>query len=293
MITIELNLDYVFRMLLPLLAAWLLALLLGKPMVPFLHKLKFSQTEREEGLESHKKKTGTPTMGGLIFLLPMIAVSLIMIPEETGQAASLAGTHRYGADLVGVLIPTIGFGIIGFLDDYLKVVRHHNLGLRAWQKLLLQFAVTILFAWYMNTFSDQNIGAYSIPFGEGLVIDIGILRLPALILIALATTNGTNLTDGVDGLCASVTVPIAMMLAVCAILLKAPGAPAAAAMAGALLGYLFYNFYPAKVFMGDTGSLAIGGFVIGMTYMLRMPLFIPIAGLIYAVEVISVALQVG
>ncbi len=293
MITIDWNMDYVFRILLPLLAAWFLALILGRPMVPFLHKLKFDQTEREEGLESHKKKTGTPTMGGLIFLIPMVVASLLLFPVEIAWSATLKEPFRGGADLIAVLIPTIGFGVIGFLDDYLKVVHHHNLGLRAWQKLVLQFAVTLLFAGYMALFSDQKISSYLIPFGRGMAIDLGLLSVPAMILIALATTNGTNLTDGVDGLCASVTVPVAVFLAFTAIFRDAPAAPAAAAMAGALLGYLFYNFHPAKVFMGDTGSLAIGGFVVGMTYVLRMPLFIPIIGLIYAVEVISVALQVG
>ena len=291
MITNEMMVGYGLGLLLPLLAAWIVALVVGKPMVPFLHRLKFNQTEREEGLESHKKKTGTPTMGGLIFLIPMIAVTLLCAIFGNG-ASDPAGTGDRAA-LFAVLIPTIGFGVIGFADDYLKVVRHHNLGLRAWQKLVLQLAVTILFALYLHFGTDVSMTEMMIPFSGQYIWNLKWLAVPALILIALATSNGTNLTDGVDGLCASVTVPVAMLLAVSAILLRAPGAPAAAAMAGALLGYLFYNFHPAKVFMGDTGSLAIGGFVIGMTYVLRMPLFIPICGLIYALEVVSVALQVS
>ncbi len=288
MITIDLYPGYVIRILLPLLLSWLFALLLGKPMVPFLHRLKFDQTEREEGLESHKKKTGTPTMGGLIFLIPMILVTLVWIRPE--QMTAGAGSR---SSLVAVLIPTAGFGLIGFLDDWLKVVRHHNLGLRAWQKLALQFLVTIIFGAWLILVCGIDPGRLIVPFTGGYVLELGILGIPALILIALATSNGTNLTDGVDGLCASVTVPVALFLAAAAILTDGAGAPAAAAMAGALLGYLFYNFHPAKVFMGDTGSLAIGGFVIGMTYVLGMPLFIPVAGFIYALEVISVALQVS
>ena len=280
----EMNDTYALRLLLPLLAAWLFALILGRPLIPFLHRLRFSQTEREEGLESHKKKTGTPTMGGLIFLIPMIVVTLCCLPFEDGE-------NR--AALASVLIPVAGFALIGFADDYLKVVRHHNLGLRAWQKLVLQFAVTLLFALVLRLGTDISVSRMLVPFGGGLVWDLGILGIPALIFIALATTNGTNLTDGVDGLCASVTAPVALFFAIAAMLTGGHGTPAAAAMTGALLGYLFYNFYPAKVFMGDTGSLAIGGFVIGITYVLGMPLFIPVCGLIYAVEALSVIIQVS
>ncbi|MCR5675815.1 MAG: phospho-N-acetylmuramoyl-pentapeptide-transferase [Lachnospiraceae bacterium] len=285
------DLDYTIRLLVPLLAAWALALCIGRPLVPFLHRIRFDQTEREEGLESHKKKTGTPTMGGFIFLIPMVIVTALSVFLE--RASSDLHDAKHAAALIAVLIPTIGFALIGFADDYLKVVRHHNLGLRAWQKLVLQFAVTVIFALHVHLFTDISLSEMMLPFASQRVWQLGILGIPALILIALATSNGTNLTDGVDGLCASVTVPVALFFTLAAILMRGPGAPAGAAMAGALLGYLFYNFYPAKVFMGDTGSLAIGGFVIGMSYVLRMPLFIPIVGLIYAIEVISVALQVG
>ncbi len=290
MMTVQMYTDYCFRILFPLLAAWLFALLLGRPAIPALHHLKFSQTEREEGLESHKKKNGTPTMGGIIFLIPMLFVSLLSLTTETAQTAGERASYVTG--LIAVLIPAAGFGLIGFLDDHIKVVRHHNLGLRAWQKLVLQFAVTLLFAGYLYFFTDLSLSVMKVPFGNGMVLDLGFLGLPALIFIALATTNGTNLTDGVDGLCSSVTLPVALLFAVCAVMFELPGAPAAAAMAGALLGYLFYNYHPAKVFMGDTGSLAIGGFVVGISYVTGMQLFIPIAGLIYVIEVVSVILQV-
>lgn len=291
MITEVLQHDYLMRFLLPLCGAWLFALLLGRPAVPFLHRLRFDQTEREEGLESHKKKNGTPTMGGVIFLIPMLLVSLAVVATEKGTDAESALFD--GAGLVAVLIPTAGFGLIGFLDDYIKVVHRHNLGLRPWQKLVLQFAVTVVFGLYLHFCTGISVSRMLIPFGNGAELDLGFLGFPALIFIALATTNGTNLTDGVDGLCASVTVPIALFFAFVGILAGLPGVPAAAAMAGALLGYLFFNFHPAAVFMGDTGSLAIGGFVVGISYVLGMPLFIPIVGLIYAVEVVSVILQVG
>ncbi len=280
--------EYPVRVLCPLLAAWLLALILGRPMVPFLHRLRFDQTEREEGLESHKKKTGTPTMGGVIFIIP-VALVLLVCAVSNALSGNTAETHA----LIAVLIPTIGFGVAGFADDYLKVVRHHNLGLTVWQKLAFEFAITAVFFVYVTFGTGISLSEMLIPFSGGLTISLGFLAIPALIFISLATTNGTNLTDGVDGLCASVTVPIAVFFCAASLLMNKPGASAAAAMAGALLGYLFYNFHPAKVFMGDTGSLAIGGFVIGMTYVLGMPLFIPIVGFIYAAEVVSVILQVS
>lgn len=279
---------YPVRVLCPLLAAWLFALILGRPMVPFLHRLRFDQTEREEGLESHKKKTGTPTMGGVIFIIPVTVVVLIC---AIADALSSDGTEMHA--LIAVLIPTIGFGVAGFADDYLKVIRHHNLGLTVWQKLAFEFVVAAVFFLYITFATDISLSEMLIPFSGGRTISLGFLAVPALIFIALATTNGTNLTDGVDGLCASVTVPVAVFFCAAALMMNRPGASAAAAMAGALLGYLFYNFHPAKVFMGDTGSLAIGGFVIGMSYVLGMPLFIPIVGFIYAAEVVSVILQVS
>lgn len=280
--------EYPVRVLCPFLAAWLFALLLGRPMIPFLHRLKFDQTEREEGLESHKKKTGTPTMGGIIFIIPAAAVALVYAVVSAASSDTAEATA-----LVAVLIPTIGFGVVGFADDYLKVIRHHNLGLKVWQKFALEFVVTAVFFFYISFATDISLSEMIIPFSGGRVLNLGVLAVPALIFITLATTNGTNLTDGVDALCASVTIPVALFFVISAMMTAKPAAPAAAAMAGALLGYLFYNYHPAKVFMGDTGSLAIGGFVIGMSYALGMPLFIPVVGLIYAAEVVSVILQVS
>ena len=289
MITKELVVDYVFRILLPFAAAWFLALLVGKPSIEFLKKLRARQTEREDGPESHKVKNGTPTMGGIIFLIPMVIVTLLFLPFENADAMGVSRRP----EMIAVLIPTVGFGLIGFLDDRLKVARHKNLGLRAWQKLALQFVVTLGFAAFLHFGTEVAMEEMILPFTGGKVLAFGIFTVPALIFIALAVTNGSNLTDGVDGLCASVTIPVALFFAIAALLTCGPAAPAAAAMAGALLGYLFYNFYPAKVFMGDTGSLAIGGFVLGMSYVLSLQLFIPIAGFIYALEALSVLLQVG
>ncbi|MCR5670244.1 MAG: phospho-N-acetylmuramoyl-pentapeptide-transferase [Butyrivibrio sp.] len=270
--------DYIFRILLPVFVSFAVAVVIGPRVIALLKRLKAGQTEREEGLESHQKKTGTPTMGGIIFLIPVIIIGIF-----------------YGRDhkeVIPVLILTIGFGIIGFLDDYIKVVKKHNLGLRAWQKILGQFVVAMFFAVYVETFTDISL-AMKVPF-TGYVLDFGIWNIPILFFIALGTANGTNFTDGVDGLCASVTAVVAAFFAVAGVVYNASGAQVmSSAMVGALLGYLVYNVYPGKVMMGDTGSLAIGGFVTGIAYVMQMPIFIVIVGFIYAFEVISVILQVS
>lgn len=270
--------DYCMRTLLPALLSFIIAVLIGPRVIEILKKLKAGQTEREEGLESHQKKTGTPTMGGVIFLLPVVVIGIFY-----------GASHK---EVIPVLILTIGFGIIGFIDDYIKVVRKHNLGLRAWQKILGQLVVTIIFSVYVETFTDISL-AMRVPF-TSIVLDFGIFNIPILFFIALGTANGTNFTDGVDGLCASVTAVVAGFFAVAAMHYSATGAEVmSSAMAGALLGYLVYNVYPGKVMMGDTGSLAIGGFVTGIAYVMQMPIFIVIVGFIYAFEVISVILQVS
>ncbi len=270
--------DYCMRTLLPALLSFVIAVLIGPKVIEILRKLKAGQTEREEGLESHQKKTGTPTMGGVIFLLPVVVIGIFY-----------GASHK---EVIPVLILTIGFGIIGFIDDYIKVVRKHNLGLRAWQKILGQLVVTILFSVYVETFTDISL-AMKVPF-TSIVLDFGILNIPILFFIALGTANGTNFTDGVDGLCASVTAVVAAFFAVAGMHYGATGAEVmSSAMVGALLGYLVYNVYPGKVMMGDTGSLAIGGFVTGIAYVMQMPIFIVIVGFIYAFEVISVILQVS
>ncbi len=270
--------DYVMRTLLPVIISFVIAVLIGPKVIGMLRRLKASQTEREEGLESHQKKTGTPTMGGVIFLIPMLLIGIFY-----------AASHK---EVIPVLILTIGFGIIGFLDDYIKVVRKHNLGLRAWQKILGQLLVVILFAIYVQNFTDISL-AMKIPFTD-IVLDFGFWNIPIMFFIALGTANGTNFTDGVDGLCASVTAVVAGFFTVAAIQYSASGAQViSGAMLGGLLGYLVYNVYPGKVMMGDTGSLAIGGFVTGIAYVMQMPIFIVIVGFIYAIEVVSVIMQVS
>ena len=244
--------------IIPVLAAYAISTLLGPIVIPFLHRLKVGQTEREEGLQSHQKKTGTPTMGGAIFLIPVLLIALFYVKDCP--------------EIIAVLILTFGFGIIGFLDDYIKVVLKRNLGLRAWQKLLGQFIVTGAFALYLLKCTDISL-AMQVPFTQKM-LDFGWMNIPVLFFIALGTANGTNFTDGVDGLCGSVTAVVAAFFAAAAIHVGSGVAPVASAFAGALLGYLFYNVYPGRVMMGDTGSLAIGGFVTAIAYVLHMPIFI-------------------
>ena len=267
-----------FTVVIPCIISFIVCVILCPLLIPFLKRLKFGQFVREDGPESHLKKSGTPTMGGIIIVLSIAITSLIYITKYT--------------DIVPVLFATVGFGIIGFMDDYIKVVMKRSLGLKAWQKLLGQILVTAIFGFYLLNFT--NVGtAMLIPFSGGKYLDVSYMFVPFLFVVMLGTVNGSNFTDGLDGLESSVTVLIATFFTVVAIGVKSGISPITCAVAGSLLGFLLYNVYPAKVFMGDTGSLALGGFVAASAYMLQMPLFILIVGLIYLVEVISVMLQVG
>jgi phospho-N-acetylmuramoyl-pentapeptide-transferase len=262
----------------PAFIAFAVSAAVGPVFIPFLTKLKLDQTERKLGVQSHLRKAGTPTMGGIIFLAA-IAV------------ASAAFMWRYPR-ILPVLFLTMSFGLIGFLDDYLKVVKKRSDGLFAWQKFGLQFIVTFLFWLYLVKLTDIDL-TLRIPFSSGRMVDIGFWAVPLLFFAVLGTVNGVNFTDGLDGLASSVTVVVAVFFTISSVLLKAGVEPVTSAAAGALMGFLLYNSYPAKVFMGDTGSLALGGFVIGTAYMMHMPLYILMIGLIYLIEVLSVILQVG
>lgn len=264
-------------MFIPVLVAFAISIILGPVVIPFLHRLKFGQTERVEGVQSHLKKAGTPTMGGIIFLVAITVTSLFYVKDYP--------------KIIPVLFLTLGFGLIGFLDDYLKVVLHRSDGLFPWQKMACQIIVTGIFAFYIIFYTDISL-AMKVPFMPDTMLDIGWLAVPLLFVAVIGTVNGVNFTDGLDGLASSVTIMVATFFAVTAIGTKSGIEPITCAVIGGLLGFLLYNVYPAKIFMGDTGSLALGGFVAGTAYMLQMPLFILIVGLIYFVEVLSVALQV-
>ena len=198
--------------------------------------------------------------------------------------------------IIPVLFVTLGFGFIGFIDDYIKVVMKRNLGLRAWQKMFGQIIVTGIFAYYLINYTQTGTSML-IPFTHGKYLNLGVFFIPAVFIILLGTVNGANFTDGLDGLASSVTVLIATFFTVAAIGmghndLAAGIWPVSCATVGSLLGFLVFNVYPARVFMGDTGSLALGGFVAATALMLRLSLFIPIVALIYMIEVLSVMAQV-
>lgn len=216
-------------------------------------------------------------MGGLIFLLSAAVTSLFYVKDYP--------------KIVPILFVTVGFGIVGFLDDYIKVVLKRSEGLTPGQKMLGQILVAAVFAWYMAERSDVGFQML-IPFGGGQCLDLGSLSIPFLFVVLIGTVNGTNFTDGLDGLASSVTVMVAVFFTVVAVGTGSGIFPVTCAVTGGLLGFLLFNVYPASVFMGDTGSLALGGFVASTAYMLRLPLFIVIVGVIYLAEVLSVIIQV-
>lgn len=265
-----------YEAVIPVMIAFAISAVLGPIVIPFLRRLKVGQTERAE-LESHLKKNGTPTMGGLMILASIIVTSLFYMQDYP--------------KIIPILFMTVGFGVIGFFDDYLKVVLRRSDGLLPWQKMLGQLVVTTVFAVYMVRYSGVSL-TMLIPFSGGLYLNLGWLAIPLMYVAVIGTVNGVNFTDGVDGLASSVTVIVATFFSVVAIGTNAGIEPITCAVAGALLGFLLFNVHPASVFMGDTGSLALGGFVIATAYMMQMPLFIIIVGLIYLVEVLSVMIQV-
>lgn len=266
------------NVVMPVVIAFLISAVIGPFVIPFLRKLKIGQTVRDEGPEAHLKKSGTPTMGGIMILFSVVVTSLLYVKDYP--------------KIIPILFLTLGFGLIGFLDDYIKVVLKRSMGLRAWQKFVLQIVVTGIFAFYLQNYTGISL-AMKIPFWEGHFLNFGVFNIPVLFFIVLGTVNGTNFTDGLDGLASSVTVVVAAFFSVVAVGIGSGIEPVTCAVIGALLGFLLFNVYPASVFMGDTGSLAIGGFVAASAYMMQMPIFIAIVGFIYMVEVASVIIQVS
>lgn len=275
----NLNLNLDLSVLMPVIISFLVSVVLCPIIIPFLRRLKFGQTIRDEGPESHLKKNGTPTMGGLVILASILITSLIYVAKYP--------------DIIPVLFMTLGFGLIGFLDDYIKVVMKRSLGLTALQKMALQFIVTVVFILYYFKVAGLQ-ASILIPFLSGTSFTMPTwLFVIFVFIVVLGTVNGVNFTDGLDGLASGVTAIVATFFTIAALVINPGMTPITGAVVGALLGFLLFNTYPARVFMGDTGSLALGGFVASIALMLHMPLFIVIVGLIYLLEVISVILQVG
>ena len=267
--------------ILAIIIAFAISAILCPIVIPFLHKLKFGQQVREDGPQAHLKKQGTPTMGGLVFLTAVVITSLLYIRDYPR--------------IIPVLFMTVGFGVIGFLDDYIKIVMKRSEGLNPVQKLIGQFIITGIFVYYLvcsGEVGTSMLVPFTGGFEHGLYLNLGFLFIPFVFFVVLGTDNGVNFTDGLDGLCTSVTILVATFLTIISIGENSGISPITGAVVGSLLGFLLFNVYPAKVFMGDTGSLALG-FVSASAFMMQIPLFIPIIGLIYLVEVLSVIMQVS
>lgn len=265
------------QIVLPVVLSFLVSVVLSPIVIPFLKKLGIGQTVREEGPESHKVKSGTPTMGGLIILSSIVITSLFYIRDYP--------------KILPVLFVTLGFGLIGFLDDYIKVVLKRSEGLTPIQKLLGQLLVTAVFLYYLMQHTEIPL-TMQIPFTDGLYLNLGNLAVPVLFFIIIGTVNGTNFTDGLDGLASGVTILVATFFTVVAIGRESGLEPITCGVVGSLMGFLLFNVYPARIFMGDTGSLALGGFVSATAIMMQLPIYIAIVGFIYLLEVASVIIQV-
>ena len=259
-----------------LIIAFIACVVLGAFVIPKLHN--FGQNVRDDGPKSHLKKQGTPSMGG-IFMIGAFAIATLFFVKDN-------------PDAIVVLLITVGYGLVGFLDDYIKVVKKRSLGLRAWQKVVFQLIVTILFAIYLVKMNDFGTEIY-VPFTKGFYIDLGWLYVPFLFFVMVGTVNSVNLTDGLDGLASGVTVLVATYFVFIAYAVNKGLIPVCGAAIGALLGFLVFNSYPAKVFMGDTGSLALGGFVASVAILTKMPIMLVIVGFVYVCESLSVMIQVG
>jgi len=258
-----------------LIIAFIACVVLGAFVIPKLHN--FGQNVRDDGPKSHLKKQGTPSMGG-IFMIGAFAIATLFFVKDN-------------PDAIVVLLITVGYGLVGFLDDYIKVVKKRSLGLRAWQKVVFQLIVTIL-AIYLLKMNDFGTEIYA-PFTKGFYIDLGWLYVPFLFFVMVGTVNSVNLTDGLDGLASGVTVLVATYFVFIAYAVNKGLIPVCGAAIGALLGFLVFNSYPAKVFMGDTGSLALGGFVASVAILTKMPIMLVIVGFVYVCESLSVMIQVG
>lgn len=258
------------------LISFIITAILEPVLIPFLRRLKFGQTILEEGPSWHKNKQGIPTMGGVAFILAVVVSSTLFVKGNMGGAILLCG---------------VLFGAIGFLDDYIKVTKKHNQGLTAKQKFSLQIIVSLLYALYFYFKVGETYTL--IPF-TGKFINLGIFYIPFVMLVLLATTNSSNLTDGVDGLATSIGSVVSLFFTVACLLLRnGDGSVISASLTGALLGFLIYNAHPAKVFMGDTGSLFIGAIISATAISSHIELLIIISAFVFLFEALSVIIQVA
>ena len=259
------------------LIAFLIVIILGPIFIPMLARFKFGQTVRDEGPQSHLAKNGTPTMGGVMMIVAILITGLTRATISKG--------------LIVGLICIVGFGFVGFLDDFIKIKMKRSLGLKAYQKIILQFALALYIAYYQYS-ASPSATQLVIPFTNH-IINLGIWYIPFMMIFIIGTVNAVNLTDGLDGLASGVTLIVSCFFVLFAVSISnSDVAILAAATAGACLGFLGFNSYPAKVFMGDTGSMALGGAVVAFATLTNSPLIIIIVGFIYLAEALSVMIQV-
>ena len=264
-------------------AAAVITGLLGRFMVPFLHKLKFGQTIREVGPSWHKNKQGTPTMGGLMFIIGGLAAAVVCIAFLWMHGG--AETQLMLVRIVAGALMAVGFGLVGFMDDYISIKKHRNLGLTE-----IQFIIAA--AYLVSVSMAGGTTETLLPFIG--TVDLGVFYYFIAAVLIVGMVNAVNFTDGLDGLNSSVTIVVCLTFSVIAMMLSMKGLSIlAAAMVGALIGFLFWNANPAKVFMGDTGSLFLGGYVCALAFGVNMPVLLLLVGIIYIVEILSVVLQVG
>ncbi len=269
--------------------SFLITALLGKWMVPFLHKINFGQTIREVGPKWHRKKNGTPTMGGFMFIIGIVLTAFLCVPYYYNMTNQNSLDMLMRTKIFGGLFMAVGFGAVGFFDDYIKVVKKRNLGLNVKQKLVLQFLVAgaYLYSLYLAGSGSSTL----IPFAGS--VNLGLWYWVISLHGIVGMVNAVNFTDGIDGLNASVTFFAGAFFLIISGILKMTGISIlSAALVGGCLGFLVWNFNPAKVFMGDTGSLFLGGMVCALGFGLNMPILIVPIGIVYICEILSVVLQV-
>ena len=268
-----------------LISAWILGALFTKVLIPFMEKKQFRQFVREEGPKSHLKKTGTPSMGGTAIISATCIVALIV--------AAFAG--RLNIQVIGVLAAMVLFGIIGFIDDYEKAIKKNNLGLSPKQKIVMQFVFSAAFGIFAMFFSGGDmikgteiwIPVFNVTF------DIGVFYVPFVMFVMIAFSNSVNLTDGLDGLASGITAMVSFFVLIAGCTFGYLSIPIVfGAVAGGCLGFLMFNKNPAKIFMGDTGSMALGGVLAAGALMMKIEFLLAVAGIVYVAEALSVIIQV-
>lgn len=266
-----------------LLISFAAAAVSGLFVVPLMKRLKFGQTERDNGVKTHLSKTGTPTMGGWIFLIPMVLVMAVL------------AIIKHNFEYLALPVVAVLFGTVGFADDMLKIKKKSKDGLSWWQKMLALLAVSVAFALYMQLHANKGAAVNFMFLGSDHTIRLGWFYVPFIVFVMIAESNAVNLTDGLDGLCGGCCA-IVFMFFMMASAFAAPNANVSAFSAisvGALAGYMIYNFHPAKIFMGDTGSLALGGVLGATAIMMNHPFMLFFSGFLFVLEALSVLLQVG